>query len=161
RFLAECAPGAQIVLGDARLTLATSTQIYDLIILDAFSSDTIPVHLLTREALAGYLTRLAPHGILLAHISNRHMELGQVVAAMGETEGLVTFVKQDESVTDPLKELHANSIVAALARDVGDLGTLPIKPGWRRIAPDPNVAPWTDDYSDVVSAVLRKKLWNP
>ena len=57
--------------GDARLTLEASSDRYDLIVLDAFSSDTIPVHLLTREALAGYLSRLSPHGVIIAHISNR------------------------------------------------------------------------------------------
>ena len=77
------------MLGDARLTLAASAQQFDLIVLDAFSSDAIPVHLLTREALRGYLARLAPGGVILMHISNRHMELAKVVAAVGAAEGLV------------------------------------------------------------------------
>src|SRR5262249_36506735 len=64
RFLSECAPAAPIVLGDARLTLAATDTQYDLIVLDAFSSDTIPVHLLTREAFAIYLAHLTPHGML-------------------------------------------------------------------------------------------------
>jgi hypothetical protein len=86
------------------------------------------------------------------------MELGRVVAAVGAANGLVTFLKQDESQTDPLKEFHANSIVAVLARDVADLGDLPGKPGWRRIAPDPAVAAWTDDYSNILGALVRKKF---
>ena len=65
--------------------------------LDAFSSDAIPVHLLTREAFAGYLSRLAPDGVIVMHISNRHMELGSVVAAVGAAEGLVTYLKQDDA----------------------------------------------------------------
>ena len=63
RFLSSCAPEAPVVLGDARLTLAASAQQFDLIVLDAFSSDAIPTHLLTREALRGYLARLSPHGM--------------------------------------------------------------------------------------------------
>ena len=64
------------MLGDARLTLAESAgRSYDLIVLDAFSSDAIPIHLMTREAMAIYLRKLAPHGIVLMHVSNRHMEL--------------------------------------------------------------------------------------
>ena len=156
RFLSACAPDVPIVLGDARLTLAASKEVYDLIVLDAFSSDTIPVHLLTREAFTGYLSHLAPSGVILVHISNRHMELGSVVAAVGAAQGLVTLVRQDETVTDPLKELHANARVAVLARTAQDLGDLVSKPGWRRI--EPSSAPWTDDYSDILGALLRKKL---
>ena len=94
RFLSECAPNAEIVLGDARLTLTASAQQFDLIVLDAFSSDAIPVHLLTREALRGYLARLSPQGIILMHISNRHMELAKVVAAVGAAEGLIVSARQ-------------------------------------------------------------------
>jgi predicted O-methyltransferase YrrM len=156
-FLARCAPGTPVVLGDARLTLAAAPQQFDLIVLDAFSSDSIPVHLLTREALAGYLSRLAPRGVIVVHISNRHMELGNVVGAVAGAEGLVAWLKQDESVTDPLAELHANARVAVLARNAADLGDLRHRSGWQRIAPDA-VAAWTDDYSDILGALLRKKL---
>ncbi len=85
-----------MVLGDARLTLAASRERYDLIVLDAFSSDAIPVHLLTREAFAGYLARLNPHGMIVVHISNRHLELAQVVGAVAAAEGLVAMVKHDD-----------------------------------------------------------------
>jgi hypothetical protein len=95
-FLTACAPELPIIVGDARLTLAASGERYDLIILDAFSSDAIPVHLLTREALAGYLARLAIGGALVLHISNRHMELGRVIAKVGAADGLTTYLKQDD-----------------------------------------------------------------
>jgi hypothetical protein len=158
RLLSACAPDLPVVLGDARITLAALPQRYDLIVLDAFSSDSIPVHLLTKEAFAGYLTRLAPHGTIVVHISNRHMELGRVVAAVGAANGLTTFIKQDESVTDPLQEFHANSLVAVLFREAADGTELAAKPGWRRIEPDQAVAAWTDDYSNILGAILRKKL---
>jgi hypothetical protein len=156
RFLSACAPQAPIVLGDARLTLTASQQQFDLIVLDAFSSDAIPVHLLTREALRGYLARLAPHGVILMHISNRHMELTKVAAAVGAAEGLVTFVKTDDKATSFATDYRANAEVAVLARRAADLGGLPRTEGWRK--PDPAmVAPWSDDYSDIVGAILRKK----
>ena len=77
RFLHECAPGSPIVLGDARLTLADVKEPADVIVLDAFSSDVVPVHLLTREALDLYMSKLAPGGALVFHISNRYLELAE------------------------------------------------------------------------------------
>jgi spermidine synthase len=155
-FLQKCPP-AGIVLGDARLTLAASPKQYDLIVLDAFSSDAIPTHLLTREALRGYLAHLTPQGAIVMHISNRHMELAKVVAAIGAAEGLVTFVKADEKARAFLTDLHAAALVAMLARRESDLGRLPQTEGWRRTEAG-DVAAWTDDYSDILGAIVRKKM---
>jgi hypothetical protein len=155
-YLSSCGPDDAIVLGDARLTLAASSQRYNLIILDAFSSDAIPAHLLTREAIAGYLARLAPPGVIAFHVSNRHVELASVVAAVGASEGLVAYYKEDDGANDFTKDYRANAQVVAMARTAADLGDLPSRPGWRRI--ESSVAAWTDDYSDVLRAILRKKL---
>lgn len=155
-FLSACAPDAEIVLGDARLTLLKSSQRYDLIVLDAFSSDAIPIHLLTREAFAGYRTRLAPHGVIAVHVSNRHMELASVVAAVGAADGLLAYEKQDSGAGNFIKDYRANAEVVSLARDIGELGDLPSRHGWRSLSPLPGVAAWTDDYSDVLHAILRK-----
>jgi hypothetical protein len=158
RFLSECAPSASIVLGDARLTLAASGARYDLIILDAFSSDTIPVHLLTREAIAIYLSRLAPHGAVVIHGTNRHLDLVPVVAAAAGPAGLVAFLKE-EGKGDPVSAgFKAGSTVLALARDPADLGGLPAQAGWRRVEPVGAVAAWTDDYSNVLGAMIRRKF---
>lgn len=156
RFLAACDPTAPIVLGDARLTLAKLPARYDLIVLDAFSSDAIPVHLLTREALALYLSRLNAHGVIVVHISNKHMDLSRVVGAVGAAEGLVAFFKQDVGANDFARDYHANAAVAVLAREERDLGDLP-RQGWRIIEPR-TVRAWTDDYSDVLGAIWRKKF---
>lgn len=156
-FLSRCAPSAPVVLGDARLTLARSPQQYDLIVLDAFSSDAIPAHLLTREALRGYASRLSPHGTMLMHISNRHLNLAPVVAAVGAAEGFTTFLKLGESSEDFAVDYKAAAQVVALARDVADLGGLPAMPGWEKRMPTPSVAAWTDDYSDIIGALMRKK----
>ena len=89
-FIRDCKPDTKIVLGDARLTLAANADArYDVIHVDAFSSDSIPVHLLTREALRVYLSRLNPGGIILTHISNNHLDLTDVVAATAASEGLI------------------------------------------------------------------------
>lgn len=158
RFLSDCGPVERIVAGDARITLAGSSGLYDLILLDAFSSDAIPVHLLTREAFAGYLGRLAPHGAIAIHISNRHLELASVVAAVGATQGLVTYLREDDQANDFLKDYRANARVVALAKSPADLGDLPSRTGWSRIDPRPGVPAWTDDYSDVLGAIIRKRF---
>jgi hypothetical protein len=157
RFIASCAPDLPIVLGDARLTLNASAQQYDLIILDAFSSDAIPAHLLTREALAGYLARLKKGGVIVMHISNRHLELAQLVAAVGATEGLVTLVKTDRQANDFATNYKSNAVVAALARNEKDMSGLLRLKGWARVSPN-GVTPWTDDYSDLISSLIRKKF---
>jgi hypothetical protein len=158
RSLSQCAPDAAIVTGDARLTLTSSSRRYDLIALDAFTSDSIPVHLLTKEAIAGYLTHLSPHGMIIAHISNRHMDLAPVIAAIGAANGLVVYLRQDGSANDFSKDFRANTELAVLARDAADLGDLPRRPGWRRLSPDPKIPGWTDDSSDLLGAILRRKL---
>jgi hypothetical protein len=157
-FLSACAPQTSIVLGDARLTLAASSERYDLIVLDAFSSDAIPVHLLTREALAGYLSRLRPGGVIVMHLSNRHMELGRVVAAVAASEGLVTWLKHESRPEVSPPEFKLSSIVAVLARERAHLGDLPQRPGWRELEAPSDIPVWTDDYSDILGAILRKKF---
>lgn len=157
RFISSCAPDMPVVLGDARLTLSATQTKYDLIILDAFSSDAIPAHLLTREAVAGYLSRLNPGGVIVMHISNRHLELSQIVAAVGASEGLVTLVKTDTQASNFAKDYHSNATVAALARDWRDLSRLSGTPGWEPVAAN-GVLPWTDDYSDLISSLIRKKF---
>ncbi|HUI94817.1 MAG TPA: fused MFS/spermidine synthase [Xanthobacteraceae bacterium] len=158
RFLPECAPTAAIVLGDARLTLAAARARYDLIVLDAFSSDTIPVHLLTQEAFAIYLAHLAPHGVLVVHASNRHLDLVPVVAAAAKAAGLVAFVKKEDKGELLQSNFRASSEVVALARGRADLGALPTRTGWRPLEPTPSVAAWTDDYSNILGAMLRREF---
>src|SRR5204863_7342821 len=93
-FLWVCGPEVPITLGDARLTLADAPDgAYDLIIVDAFSSDAIPIHLMTREAMALYVRKLAPTGMVAMHLSNRHLELGSVAAGIAQANGLATRIK--------------------------------------------------------------------
>jgi hypothetical protein len=157
RFLSACGPDMRIVLGDARLTLTASTESYDLIVLDAFSSDAIPVHLLTCEAFAGYLSRLTARGVIVLHVSNRHMALWRPAAAVGGAEGLVAYGKGQLPPETTDTEWRAPAEVVVFARDVRDLGDLPAQPGWKRLSPDSRAA-WTDDYADILGAILDRKL---
>jgi spermidine synthase len=156
-FVSACAPDLKVVLGDARLTLAASAQRYDLIMLDAFASDVVPVHLLTREAIDGYLARLADGGMIALHLSNKYMDLKGVVAALAGAEGLAAYVKDDDRPAAVPFDYKANSVVAVLARKAADLGDLPEQAGWHA-APPSDVRIWTDDYSNILGAILRKRF---
>ena len=155
-FLSRCAPESPVIAGDARLTLEASADRYDLIVLDAFSSDTIPVHLLTREAVAGYLSKLSPHGVLLLHISNRHLDLTPVVAKVAQSLGLAAFVREDRSAGDLLTTLKADARLVVLARDAADAGS--VAGNWAPLRPDQSSALWTDDYSNILGIMLRTKF---
>jgi hypothetical protein len=155
-FMSRCAPDAPVVAGDARLTLEASQDRYDLIVLDAFSSDSIPVHLLTRDAVAGYLSRLSPRGILIAHISNRYLDLAPVVANVAHSHGLVAFMREDNTAGDLPVTLKANARLVVMAREAGDTGS--VGTDWTPLRPDPSSALWTDDYSNILGIMLRMKF---
>jgi len=155
-FLSKCAPDMPVVAGDARLTLEASTDRYDLIVLDAFSSDTIPVHLLTREAVAGYLAKLTPHGVIVTHISNRHLDLAPIAANVAQSLGLTALLREDDSAGDLLTTLKGNARLVVLARDAADTGS--IAANWTALPADRTSALWTDDYSNILGVMLRKKF---
>jgi hypothetical protein len=156
-FLAECRPDVPIILGDARLTLAqASDAAYDLIIVDAFSSDAIPIHLLTREAMAIYQAKLKPHGLIVMHVSNRHLELASVVADIAAANGLVTLVSDSPDSGELSEPYKFGSTVAVVAREREDFGPLARSSDWEVTAPDPKQWVWTDDYSNVFGSLWRK-----
>jgi SAM-dependent methyltransferase len=149
-YLARCAPQAQIVLGDARLSLSTAPSAsLDLLALDAFSSDAIPMHLMTQEAFATYARVLAPRGLLLVHVSNRFLDLEPVVAAAAHTGG---WHAAEFSYRPPTYEPEASpSQWIALSRDPEAIRTLTgVTPGWRGLAARPGMPAWTDDYSTIL-----------
>jgi hypothetical protein len=150
-FLQACRPNVPITRGDGRLTLAKAPDgAYDLIIVDAFSSDAIPIHLLTREAMAMYVEKLSAHGVIVLHVSNRHLELLSVVAGIASANGLITYV-YDPETSRPILAPYP-SLVAAVARSENDFG--PLSPlYWKLKASNPNRRAWTDDYSNVVGSL--------
>ena len=155
-FLSDCGAKPSIVLGDARLTLNRQQEQSDVIVIDAFSSDAIPMHLLTREAVGVYLTKLAPRGVLAMHISNRILELSRIVARIGAEHGLVTYVRMGEGGTDKTA-MPAPSMVAVLARSREDLRDLLDGDGeWTAVTPPASYPVWTDDRSTILTALIAK-----
>lgn len=154
-YLRDCAVRPSFVIGDARLTLARQPEkSFGLLIVDAFSSDAIPVHLLTREAFTVYERVLDDHGILFIHISNQHLNLKPVVAALAADAGLTALIDEDGATpTEETQDLKYPSDWVALARRSEDLGTLAGDDRWRRLATSPGHKPWTDDYSNVFSVI--------
>jgi hypothetical protein len=156
-FVSSCRPDLPIVLGDARLTLAEAPDgAYDLIVVDAFTSDAIPIHLLTREAMAIYLKKLSPHGMVALHVSNRYLELASVVAGIATANGALTRVNDSAQVDETTNPYKYSGTVAAVARSEDDFGDLARAEEWVLTTPDPRQWVWTDDYSNVAGAVLRQ-----
>jgi hypothetical protein len=156
-YISACKPDTRIVLGDARLTLADAPDAsYDIIVVDAFSSDAIPIHLLTREAMAIYLKKLSPHGIVVMHVSNRHLELASVVAGIANANGLITRVNNGGDVSVKDEDYNMVGTVTAAARSDEDFGAMAQSHTWPVVQPDDKQWVWTDDYSNVVGALLRK-----
>jgi hypothetical protein len=125
---------------------------YDLIVLDAFSSDSIPVHLMTREAMDLYLSRLSARGSLLLHVSNRHLRLAPIVARLAADRGLygARRVEVDGSGW-PAGKSGSDWIV--LSRSAGDIAPLIVNHQWRPLAALPSTPLWTDDFSNLLSAL--------
>lgn len=142
------------VLGDARQTLADAPAAsFDLLVLDAFSGDAIPVHLLTREAVAMYLTKLKPHGLLAVHISNRFLELQPLISALATDAGWTCYVRNDPMIDVTLAmQGGVASKWTVMAKQREDLGV--IDDGrWTESQPKAGDPLWTDDRSNLLSTV--------
>lgn len=156
RFVSECGEGDPVVIGDARLRLEDELAgKYDLLVVDAFSSDSVPAHLMTREAVELYRDKLAEGGLLVMHISNRHLELASVVAAIGADLGLeVRIGLFGTDAKTRAQPFVTPTQVAVLANEGTDLESLLADARWKR--PEAGrTRPWTDDYSDIIGALWR------
>ena len=151
-FLEDCPALVEVALGDARLTLAKHAgRKYDLIIFDAFSSDAVPTHLISREALKLYLSRLAEGGMLLFHISNRYLDLRPVLANLAQDAGLACLY-EDYQVNEAEQAAYASrAICVVMARKQADLGNLAEDERWTPPATDARVGLWTDEFSNILS----------
>jgi SAM-dependent methyltransferase len=161
-FLDRCAPDVPITLGDARLTLAAVPQgKFDILALDAFSSDSIPLHLLTKEAFATYRRALKPNGLLLVHISNRYIDLNPVVAAEAKTNKWFAALRHDSPTEALMNKGDRASQWIALSPDAAKLAQLTGKldtvknryhdtDQWLVLDPPGKTSPWTDDYASVL-----------
>jgi SAM-dependent methyltransferase len=154
-FLSRCQPKAPIIVGDARLTLEREpTSSADILVVDAFSSDSVPMHLLTREAFATYRRHLAPGGLLLVHISNRYLDLEPVIAGAardGWSARLRLYMPDAEHVA-----LHeSGSIWIALSPSAEMLERLVASnpAAWRPLRPRPGFKPWTDEHASILPII--------
>jgi hypothetical protein len=152
-FLSRCMPSAPIRIGDARLTLAGEREApLDLLVVDAFSSDAVPAHLLTLEAMEIYRHRLAPGGLLMVHISNRFMDLRRVLAAAASNGGWTAALRDDQPDAAKRATYQSASTWVALAPDRATIsGLISSAPGlWRPLTGRAGFSPWTDDYGSIL-----------
>ena len=155
RFLSECAPHAKIVVGDGRLSLRSASDgFFDLIIIDTFSSGSIPVHMITREALALYVRKLRAGGVVMFHVTNQYLDLTPVLANLAGAAGLAGLMPGPRLSLPPEDRYgQMESSWVALARSATDLAALESQEGWVRLPPLSRARLWTDDYSNVLGAL--------
>ncbi|MBV9884265.1 MAG: fused MFS/spermidine synthase [Sphingomonadaceae bacterium] len=164
-FLSRCAPQVRIVLGDARLSLARQpANSIDILAVDAFSSDAVPMHLLTREALRVYGRAVQPNGIVLFHISNRYLDLQPVVADLAAREGWNAEILQYVP-TEQEEAMNATiSVWIALSRNPATLDRLKAASGddgvnWEPLSPRPGFAGWSDDHASILPIINFHSMW--
>jgi spermidine synthase len=151
-FLEDCrARSCDVVLGDARLRLREARNAsYGLIVLDAFSSDAIPMHLLTREAFQVYRQKLADGGLIAFHISNRYIDLAPVLSKLASDAGLIHRVRSDlEATAEQVRNGKSPSIWVIVASHEDDLGPLAKDARWKESSSRSDESVWTDDYSNL------------
>jgi hypothetical protein len=154
-YIQVCEPTLEPVIGDARLTFAREPDgVYDLIIVDAYSSDAIPVHLATEEAMEIYKSKLAPQGAVVMHVSNRHLELSSVVVGIADANDMKSWVYSEDSNRD--NEYIFSTSVVVSAREEADVGKLASSGQWALTEAEDHQRVWTDDYSNVLGAVWRR-----
>jgi len=154
-YLRDARTPINVVLGDARLSLAKEPNAsLDLLIVDAFGSDAIPIHLLTREALALYFKTLQPHGVLAFHVSNRYMDLEPLIGGLARDAGLSVLAQEDLTVSP--EELQSGKTPATwvlVTRSRQDFGALASDRRWHDLLPGGRSAVWTDDFSNPLSVM--------
>lgn len=155
-YLSQCSPSAQIVLGDARLKLRDAPDAhYGLIVLDAFSGDSIPMHLVTKEALALYTRKLAPGGIIAFHVTNLYFNLAPTLGNLARDAKLTAYIGNDSFLTQAqIDSGKLPSIWVVMAHQTGDLSPLLASNTatfrWQPPPDRPNARLWTDDYSNLL-----------
>jgi len=152
-YLQDTPANVKIILGDGRLSLAHApNHHYDLIFIDAFSSDAIPTHLLTLEALSIYQSKLLPSGVLVLHLSNRYLDLEPVVGRLVQAAGSSGLIREDTRRTKQLVASGGDlSTWAAVASRASFLGSLRDDQRWRPLRVREGVPLWTDDFSNIFS----------
>ncbi len=144
-----------IVLGDGRQSIAREPDgEFGLLVLDAFSSDAIPVHLLTTEAIDLYFKKMRPDGLLVVNATNRHVDLGRLAAGLARECDLVVAEWMGESLQEPsFKEGKLRARWLVMARHPRALAPLAVDPLWRRLRGPDDAPVWTDDFSNLLAVI--------
>jgi spermidine synthase len=153
RFLSSARVRPRIILGDARLSIKhESRHAFDVLVVDAFSSDAIPMHLLTREALALYRSRLAPDGVVAWHISNRYLDLRPVLEGLAKDAGLNALIRDDSQIPEKSGGRLPSTWVVMTADD-RTCASIGLDERWTPLRSGRRPQLWTDDFSNVLSVV--------
>ncbi len=160
-YLGDCPGKVEIVLGDARLSLereldAGRPQAFDVLAIDAFAGDSIPVHLLTREAVSLYMRHLADGGVLAVHISNRFLDLGPVLANIAADAGLQARLVDDQPPEDDARASSSDWVL--LARAPGPLDAAPAGERGEALAPVPGLGLWSDQFNNLLAVLKTSPL---
>ncbi len=155
-FMSSCQPDEEVIIGDARLTVAREPEdTFDYLLIDAFSSDTVPVHLMTVDAMRLFLSRVSENGLLVLHVSNRYLDLEPVLeAAVAEIGNGTAAVR----IADRTRSGNYDAVpsqVVVVGKSEAALQNIGRWEHMQRLG-TPSVAPWTDDYSNIVTALIRK-----
>ncbi|MCP4246334.1 MAG: hypothetical protein GY778_04725, partial [bacterium] len=152
-YLSQCAGDYDIVLGDGRLTLARVPDgQFGILFLDAFSSDAVPTHLLTREALRLYVSKLADDGVLVFNVSNRFLDLAALLGNLAAEAGWTCLARDDEVDPDVAAETgRYESTYVVIARSDEVVAPIAGLEDWYPVEPDPDVPVWTDQFSNILS----------
>jgi hypothetical protein len=154
-YYRDCLAHKRVILGDARLSLVQAQDHkYGLIIFDAFSSDSVPIHLVNREALRLYLDKLADGGILVFHISNRYLDLKPVLANLALDAGLTAIIQSREVTEEEENAYYVRTTWVVMARKAEDLGFLMHNEEWEALPGEPGARLWTDDFSNIAGVIL-------
>jgi SAM-dependent methyltransferase len=155
-YTSECAKGrVDFVVGDARLTLQKQPNAaFDILLIDAFSSDAIPAHLMTVEAVQGYLAKLKPDGVLILHLSNRNLELKTPAAAVVLAAGGYPLLQEYRQGGAFPRYWESSEDVMIVGRTRAALAPYEAEGFWT-VPPTNGVKPWTDDYTNLVGALWR------
>lgn len=155
RYLTDAATQPDMILGDGRLQLAQARDAsLDLLVMDAFSSDAIPIHLITQEALDLYFKKLKPTGLVAVNITNRFLDLEPVIAALSEQLNLVAVIQIDQQISDADRQAGKTpSRWVLLTENPENLATLTLDPRWRTPEKRVNISAWTDDFSQLLPTI--------
>ena len=159
-YLSSCAPSANVIVGDGRLELTRiSPGTFDLLVLDAYSSDQPPVHMLTREAFELYARDVRQNGLIAFHISNRYFDLAPVLGNLAFEAGWKAWIDNDLALTPHRwNEGQSASQWVVMARSERDARQIASAPQWHRLKANSNLRTWTDDYSSLLLIIHKPKL---